>query len=139
MPRSFPDSGVLIDAARAVRPERAQAALDYFDDSTRTYLTSPFVRLETIPKAHYMARAEELAFYETFFNDSGVQWCRDWDRMEAIAEEEARKHGLGALDALHAAAAHLLGADELVTTEGLHKPLHRSQLVHVVYLYAFAV
>ena len=59
--------------------------------------------------------------------------------MEAIAEEEARKYGLGALDALHVAAAHLLGADELVTTEGPQKPLHRSRLVHVVYLYATLV
>jgi predicted nucleic acid-binding protein len=136
MPRSFPDSGVLIDAARAARPERAKAALDYFNDPQRTYLTSPFVRLETVPKAYYTARTEELSFYDSFFNDSGVEWCRDWEQMEAIAEQEARKHGLGALDALHVAAAHLLGADELVTTEGPHKPVHRTQRVRIVYLYA---
>jgi hypothetical protein len=52
---------------RAARPERAQAALDYFDDPQRTYLTSPFVRLETVPKAHYTGRAEDLAFYGSFF------------------------------------------------------------------------
>jgi predicted nucleic acid-binding protein len=136
MPRSFPDSGVLIDAARAARPERAQAALYYLDDPQRTYLTSPLVRLETVRKARYTRRTEELDFYETFFRDPGVEWCRDWDRMETVAEAEARRHGLGALDALHLAAAHLLGADELVTTEGLHKPVHRSRLVRVVYLYA---
>ncbi len=136
MPGSFPDSGVLIDAARAARTERAQTALSYLDDPQRTYLTSPFVHLETVPKAGYMGRSEELDFYEAFFRDPGVEWCRDWDRMEAVAEEEARRHGLSALDALHLAAAHLLGADELVTTEGAHKPVHRSQLVRVVYLYA---
>src|SRR6266446_1319159 len=124
MPRSFPDSGVLIDAARAARPERAQTALYYLDDPQRTYLTSPFVRLETMPKAGYTGRTEELDFYETFFRDPGVEWCRDWDRMETVAEAEARRHGLGAPDALHLAAAHLQGADELVTTEGLHKPVH---------------
>ena len=36
-------------------------------------------------------------------------------------------------------AAHLLQADELVTTERPHKPVHRSRLVHVVYLYADVV
>ena len=35
--------------------------------------------------------------------------------MEEIAFEQARLHGLAALDALHVSAAHLLGADELVT------------------------
>ena len=136
MPRSFPDSGVLIDAARAANPERAKAALYYLDDPKRTYLTSPFVRLETLPKADYTGRIQELTFYEDFFRDPGVEWCRDWNRLETVAEEEARRHGLGALDALHVAAAHLLQADELVTTERPHKPVHRSRLVHVVYLYA---
>ena len=59
--------------------------------------------------------------------------------MEAIAEQEARTHGLGALDALHVAAAHLMAADELVTTEGPHKPVHRTGLVRVVYLYTARV
>lgn len=135
MPRSFPDSGVLIDAARAVSPARARTALYYLGDPGRTYLTSPFVRLETVPKAEYTGRIEELAFYESFFQDTGVEWCRDWDQMLAVADEESRKNGLGALDALHVAAAHLLGADELVTTEGVHKAVHRTRLVQVVHLY----
>jgi predicted nucleic acid-binding protein len=137
MPRSFPDSGVLIDAARAARPERASAALYYLGDPERIYLTSPFVRLETVPKAQYTGRREELKFYESFFQDPGVEWCRDLDRMVALADEESRRSGLGALDALHVAAAHMLGADELVTTEAANKAVHRTRLVRVVYLYNF--
>jgi hypothetical protein len=57
--------------------------LDYLDDRQRTYLTSPFVRLETVPKAEYPGRSEELSFYESFFKDPGVEWCRDWAQMEA--------------------------------------------------------
>jgi predicted nucleic acid-binding protein len=136
MLRSFHDSGVLIDAARAARTQRAQTALDYLDDPERNYLTSPYVLLETAPKASDTGRVEESAFYDVFFGNINVEWCREWERMNAVAEEEARRSGLGALDALHVAAAYLLGADEFVTTEGINKPVHRSRLVRVVYLYA---
>jgi predicted nucleic acid-binding protein len=135
MPRSFPDSGLLIDAARADRTERGVIGVKYLGDPARTWLTSPFVRLETVPKASYTKRSIELEFYEDFFADPGVEWCRDWERMETIADEQARRYGLGALDAFHVAAAYLLGADELATTEKPGKPIHRSQLVRVVYLY----
>lgn len=135
MVRSFPDAGVLIDAARSPVPERAQRALAYLDDPHRRYLTSPLVRLECVPKARYTARGHELAFYEGFFSHPETEWCRDWERLAAVAASEAERLGLGALDALHLAAAHLLGADELVTTEAPTKPIHRSQLVRVVWLY----
>jgi predicted nucleic acid-binding protein len=135
MLRSFPDSGVLIDAARSGPRARGVIAVEYFDDPERIYLTSPLVRLETVPKASYTKRSIELEFYEDFFADPGVEWCRDWERMETIADEQARRYGLGALDAFHVAAAYLLGADELATTEKPGKPIHRSQLVRVVYLY----
>ena len=71
MPRSFPDSGVRIDAARVARPERAQTALYYPDDPQRTCLTSPFVHLETVRKADYMGRSQELDFHEALFRKSG--------------------------------------------------------------------
>lgn len=131
--RSFPDSGVLIDAARGV-PPFDQIAFDYLDDSRRTFLTSPFVRLEVLPKAAYHQREAELTFYEDFFHHPQLEWCRDWEQMEKFANEESRQHGLGALDALHVAAAYLLGADELVTTERPIKPIYRTSLVHVIYL-----
>jgi hypothetical protein len=119
---------------------RNALALLFITWATRsTHLTSPLVRLETVPKAEYTGRAEELAFYENFFQDPGVEWCRDWDRMVAIADEESRRNGLGALAALHVEAADLLGADEFVTTEGANNAVHRTRLVRVVYLYRLAV
>jgi hypothetical protein len=57
--RSFPDSGALIDAARGA-PPFDRIAFDYLDDFRRTFLTSPFVRLEVLPKAAYHRRADEL-------------------------------------------------------------------------------
>lgn len=40
-----------------------------------------------------------------------------------------------ATDALHLAAAYIGGAEELITTEKRSKPIYRSSLVKVVYLY----
>ncbi len=135
MPRSFPDSSVLIDAPRASRSDHVFTALRYFNDPGRTFLTSPFVRLEAVPKAHYTRRSQELAFYEGFFGSPFLEWCSDLDRMETIAEEQARRFGLAALDALHIAAAHLLRADELVTVKRSQKPIHRTDLVRVIHVY----
>jgi len=44
--------------------------------------------------------------------------------------------GLGAFDALHITAAHLLDTDELVTSERPGKAIYRTASVRVVYLYA---
>jgi predicted nucleic acid-binding protein len=54
---------------------------------------------------------------------------------EVAAQTEAAKAGLGAMDALHLAAAHLARADEFITTEKPNKAIHRSSLVKVVYLF----
>ncbi len=51
------------------------------------------------------------------------------------ASREANRHGLNAMDALHIAAAYLLDADELITTERPQKPLYRNGLVPVIWLY----
>lgn len=80
MRRSFPDSGVLIDAARGL-PPFDRAAFEYFDSSDRIFLTSSFVRLETVPKAAYMRLDAELDFYTAFFNHPTLEYCREWDRQ----------------------------------------------------------
>jgi predicted nucleic acid-binding protein len=56
-------------------------------------------------------------------------------RIEAVAQAEATKAGLGAMDALHLAAARLSRADEFITTEKPLKAIHRSTIVRVVYLF----
>ena len=86
-----------------------------------------------MPKAVYHKRHAEKAFYDRYFREA--RWVRDFERIEEVARREAEKHGLGAMDALHLAAAHIGGAAEFITTEKLSKPIHRSKLVKVVYLY----
>ena len=85
------------------------------------------------PKATFHKRRVETAFYDRFLRDA--KWVRGLERIDEVARAQAEKHGLGAMDALHLAAAHVGGARELITTEKPSKPMHRSSLVKVIYLY----
>jgi predicted nucleic acid-binding protein len=130
MIRTFLDSGVLLAAARSVGRERA---LQVLEDPERTFLTTPFVQLELIPKAVYFKKRLEVAFYNEYFH--AAESTRDLNKIEAIARTEAARTGLAAMDALHLAAAKLMDADEFVTTERPGKPMYRTSLVRVVYLF----
>lgn len=132
MIRTFLDSGVLLAAARSLQRDRDRA-LQILGDPDRTFLTSPFVHLELVPKAIFNKRRLERAFYEEYF--TAAEWFRDLDTIEAAAHVEAAKAGLAAMDALHLAAAHLARADEFITTERPEKPIYRSALVRVAYLF----
>ena len=132
MVRTFLDSGILIAAHRSVGPD-SERALQLLEEPYRVFLTSPFVHLEVVPKATYYKRRLEQLFYDIYFKDA--VWFREVDKIEAAAQTEAIKAGLGAMDALHLAAAHLSRADEFITTEKPAKPIHRSSLVKVVYLF----
>jgi predicted nucleic acid-binding protein len=129
---TFLDAGVLIAGARGEDADR-ERALEILADPERWFVASSFLYLEVAPKAAFHKRRVETAFYERFFRDA--KWVRDLDSIDAFARAEAEKHGLGAMDALHLAAAHVGGAGEMVTTEKRSKPIHRSSLVKVVYLY----
>ncbi len=130
--RTFLDSGVLLSAARSVSRDR-ERALEILEDPNRIFLTSPFVHLELVPKAVYHKKRLEKALYDAYF--AAAEWIRDLDKIEAAAQTEAAKSGLAAMDALHLAAAYLLHADEFITTERPEKPVHRSSLVKVAYLF----
>ena len=52
-----------------------------------------------------------------------------------LAQKECAKSGINAMDGLHVAAAHLLRADEFVTTEKPTKSLYRYTLVKIVCLF----
>ena len=132
MVRTFLDSGVLLTAARALSRDR-ERALQVLEDPNRAFLTSPFVHLELVPKAIFHKKRLEKMFYDAYFNAAG--WYRDLETIEATARTEAAKSGLAAMDALHVAAAHLSGADEFITTERPEKPIYRSSLVRIVYLF----
>jgi predicted nucleic acid-binding protein len=132
MVRTFLDSGVLIAAARSVNAD-SERAMVILEDSDRTFLTSPFVQLELVPKAVFYKNRLEKAFYDRYF--ATAEWMRDLGKIEALAQREAAKHGLGAMDALHLAAAHLLDAAEFITTERPERPIYRPSLVKIVYLF----
>lgn len=128
MIRTYVDSGVLIVAARGTN-DAADPALDVLSDPQRVFLSSVFVQLEVVPKPAYFGRTDELALYNTFFQ--GVaEWANPDITGEALAL--ARTYGLSALDALHVAAALALGAEELITTEKLSKPIHRVTELRVI-------
>ena len=115
MIRTFIDSGVLISAATG-RDTLFDRAWNILDDPERVFLTSEFVRLEVLPKATYFRRQDELEMYEAFFA-TVEQTVPLSQALMTQAHVEARSAGLGALDALHVAAAKISGAEEWVITE----------------------
>ena len=133
--RTFLDSGVLITSARSASPDRG-AAISILEDRNRTFLASPLLALEILPKASYYGQRLESAFYERYLA-SAVMY-RGLYRIERIAREEASRCGMAALDALHVAAAFLLKADELITTEKPSKPIYRTALVKVRSLFSLS-
>jgi predicted nucleic acid-binding protein len=118
----FIDSGVLIAASRGT-DEVAQRAFEVINDPDVDFASSVFVQLETLPKPVYFKRTDEVEFYELFFNNVAV-WVEPNKDMTQSALDEASKNGLGAMDALHVAAAIQCGADELITTEKPKAALH---------------
>jgi predicted nucleic acid-binding protein len=132
MTRTFRDAGVLITAARGVT-EAAKAALLILDDPEREFASSAFVRLEVLPKAAYNRKMKEAQFYETYF-DAVTHWADDLEHLVQEAGMLASQFGLSAMDALHTAAALLVGAEEFITTEQATKPIHRVTGVKVITL-----
>jgi predicted nucleic acid-binding protein len=130
--RTFLDSGVLIAAFKGASELRT-TALRELEDPRRLFLTSPFVRLEVLPKAIFNKQTGEARFYERFF--AGAIFAKDLKAILTLAEKEAAASGVGSMDSLHIAAAHLLNADEFITTEKPRKSIHRSSLVKVIYLF----
>jgi len=51
-----------------------------------------------------------------------------------LPSEQAAKHGLAAMDALHVAAASAMNCLDFITAEGKTKPLYRTKLVRVFFL-----
>lgn len=88
--------------------DRARNALDAPE---RLFLSSDVMRLEVLPKAHYFHRQDEVDFYEMFFTEV-AQIVPVSEALIAQAHLEAQSAGLGALDALHVAAAKINGAKE---------------------------
>jgi predicted nucleic acid-binding protein len=129
--RTFLDSGVLIAAARGT-DDNALLALQILDDPDRKFVSSVFVKLEVLPKAIYNGFREEAAFYQSFFENDVEIWASLSNELAKLAQQQAEKFGLSALDSLHVAAAISAGADEFITTEKPGKPLHRVKEFRII-------
>ena len=128
MARLFVDSGVLIAAARGEAAVR-QAAIQLLTDPTHVFLTSPFIYLETVPKARFGQRELELALYRTYFDHA-----QSFDDLPMIFQKAlsiSEEDGVGPMDSLHVAAAILSEADMLVTTENRGKSIYRAKAMVV--------
>jgi predicted nucleic acid-binding protein len=133
MIRTFIDTGVLIAASRSqgIMAERALAILE---DENREFASSIFVKLEVLPKAIYNQQIGEVKFYETFFAEV-TYWATDLDTIIKNSYQESSQFGLGAMDALHIAAAVSIGATEFITNEKLDKSIHRTRSIKIISIY----
>ncbi len=110
-----------------------EPALQILKDPERIFLCSPFIRHEISPKALFNKQEGEYRFYQEYFRRCIM--IGDLKLILRHATNESARSGVGAMDSLHLAAAHLLRADEFVTTEKPSRSIYRSSLVKIVYLY----
>ncbi|MBZ5509659.1 MAG: PIN domain-containing protein [Acidobacteriia bacterium] len=136
MTLTYVDSGVLIFAAKGTT-EAAALALPFLQDPAREFVTSEYVRLEVLPKPICFRNEVEVEFYNTFFRLNTRTIPTSVALLE-LAMEEACRTGLSALDAIHIACAVFSGAEEIVTSEKVTKPMHRTRLVRVVSIFPAA-
>ena len=130
MIRTFIDAGVLIYAARS-QGELAERAFQILEDQNREFASSIFLKLEVLPKAIYNQQNSEVKFYETFFDEVSY-WAKDLDSIIQAAYKESSQFGLGAMDALHIAAAVSVGATEFITNEKPEKSIHHTPSIKII-------
>jgi predicted nucleic acid-binding protein len=128
---TFLDSNVLIAAHRG-KPAQREPCLAILNDSGRVFIASPFVELETLPKAVFFKNVLEIEFYLTYFEKRVRIMFRNVESIVRIAREESQRRGIAAMDALHVAAAYLGEAEVLYTLERKEKPIFQTTLVRVV-------
>jgi predicted nucleic acid-binding protein len=128
--RTFLDAGVLISAARGTG-KQADTALQIIRDSNREFTSSQFLKLEVLPKAIFNKRTLEVEFYETYF-ESVAHWAINTEKLCHAGYREAADFGLGAMDALHIAAAVETGSDEFITSEKFSKSIHRTRSISII-------
>ena len=108
-----------------------EPSLAILNEPARFFIASPFLYLEMMPKAVYHQNRLEVEFYRAYL-DKVLIWINDVESIVSVARDESERCGLGAIDALHVAAAFLAEADVLYTLERTEKPIHRTPLVRIV-------
>lgn len=120
--RTYVDTSVLIAAFKG-KGELGRRARDVLDDPKRSLVVSDAVRLETLPKARYQERQEELKFLKAVFDQAE---CLAWSHSALQqAQDIAENHDIAAMDAIHVAHAIEAGVDEFVSAEKPTKPMFR--------------
>ena len=126
----YADSCLIIDAIKGDTPHAAKA-MQILDDPGREWASSFYVKLEVMPGPTYHKREDEREGCESYFARI-TRWAECNEPLLHAALHEASVNGvLGAVDALHVAAAAQLGCHELVTSEAPDKPIHRAKGVAV--------
>jgi len=120
---TYLDSNVLVQAATGADKTIQGRALAIITDPNRQFVSSLFSKMEVIPLAIHFGRGKERLFYETFFHR--VQIWVDPADIYGDAYQLACQYALGAIDALHLAAASFAGA-EFVSAEKPTKPLYQA-------------
>jgi predicted nucleic acid-binding protein len=133
MTKTYIDANTLIVAFRGDHPA-SDAALALLGEPERTFVSSGYVRLETLRKPLFYRREDEIAFMESFFSVVDL-WVPTDDALIERALRLATQFDLGAMDALHAAAALQAEADLFVTMERPTKPLFRVPGLNVLSLH----
>lgn len=133
MRRTYLDTGVLIEAAAGKGP-KAEVAMAVLRDPTRVFLSCPFLDLELLPQTILNRNRLQQRFLETYL--AGTDRTEELAAIFKLAFREATRSPVSGMDALHVAAAHLLRADEFITTERPGKAICRNSLVPVVFLSA---
>jgi predicted nucleic acid-binding protein len=124
MTKTYIDTGVLIAAFQGQQHNLWAQAMAVLDDASREFVTSDFVRLETLPKPVYERRKDEVEFLETFFESATIEPEVNSILIES-ALDMAKVHGVAGMDSLHLAAAISANAEEFITTEKPTKPMFR--------------
>lgn len=132
--RTYFDTGVVIAAfsPRSSAPLAARA-LDLITDPQREIVVSGLLKLELLPSAINIGDQLQVRLLQAFFDIAAFYVPTDEDLLARAIDEAAEVNGLGALDALHIAAAKAAGADELITTERSSKPLFKVQGIQVTH------
>jgi len=133
MVRVFLDAGVLIGAFKG-EPDVREPAFAILNCPLLEFWYSPLLQLEVTLQPTHHKQVQELKFYDEYFRHA--EMYGDLNRTLEIAAPDAKRHGIGVVDALHVAAANLFFCAALATTEKLTKPLFRTSLVKVVSLQA---
>jgi predicted nucleic acid-binding protein len=134
MIRTYVDANLLITAFRG-NDAGVAAAIQILDDARRVWVSSAFLRLEILRKPLFYQRHDEVRFMEAFFAQVN-DWVAIDDALVQQALSLAAQHDLGAMDALHIAAALTGQVEEFVTLEKASKPICRVPGLRVISLHS---